>query len=102
MRQKIAVLVGSIRRDSINRTLAKALIKLAPKDLACEFFRIDDLPVFNQDNDQNSPAPVTRVKSQIEASDALLFVTPEHNRPLPTARIYGLASRLEWWVLPSG
>ena len=52
--RKIAVVVGSIRKESINRKLAKALIRLAPKDLECELVRIDDLPVFNQDHDQNS------------------------------------------------
>jgi NAD(P)H-dependent FMN reductase len=65
MASKVAVIVGSIRRESINLKLAKALVKLAPKELQCEFVRIDDLPVFNQDHDQNPPEPVHRVKSQI-------------------------------------
>ena len=65
--RKVAVVLRSIRRESINRKLAKALIKLAPKNLECEFVRIDDLPVFNQDHDQNPPQQVARVKAQIVA-----------------------------------
>ena len=57
MARKIAVIVGSIRKESINRKLAKALVKLSPNDFECEFVRIDDLPVFNQDHDQNPPEP---------------------------------------------
>lgn len=98
MARKIAVIVGSIRKDSINRKLAKALAKLAPKDFECEFVRIDDLPVFNQDHDQKPPQQVERVKAQIVASDALLFVTPEHNRSLPTA----LKNVLDWVSRPYG
>ena len=98
MARKIAVVVGSIRKDSINRKLARALIKLAPKDLECELVRIDDLPVFNQDHDQNPPQQVARVKAQIVAANALLFVTPEHNRSLPTA----LKNVLDWVSRPYG
>ena len=85
MPRNIAVIVGSTRSDSINRKLAKALIKLAPKDFEFEFVRIDDLPVFNQDHDQSPPEPVLRVKAQIAKANAFLFVTPEHNRSMPAA-----------------
>jgi chromate reductase, NAD(P)H dehydrogenase (quinone) len=95
---KIAVVVGSIRKDSINLKLAKALIKLLPKDLECELMRIDDLPVFNQDHDQNPPDQVRRVKAQVTAANGLLFVTPEHNRSLPTA----LKNVLDWVSRPYG
>ena len=98
MARKISVVVGSIRKESINRKLAKALIKLAPKDLECELVRIDDLPVFNQDRDQDPPQQVARVKAQIVAADAILFVTPEHNRSLPTA----LKNVLDWVSRPYG
>ena len=98
MARKIAVVVGSIRKESINRKLAKALIRLAPKDLECELVRIDDLPVFNQDHDQNPPQQVARVKAQIAAANAMLFVTPEHNRSLPTA----LKNVLDWVSRPYG
>jgi chromate reductase len=96
--RKIAIIVGSIRKDSINRKLAKALVKLVPEDFECEFVRIDDLPVFNQDHDQNPPEQVARVKAQIIAANALLFVTPEHNRSLPTA----LKNVLDWVSRPYG
>ena len=98
MARNVAVVVGSIRKDSINRKLGKALVKLAPTDLRCEFVRIDDLPVFNQDHDQNPPDPVVRVKAQVAAADAFLFVTPEHNRSLPTA----LKNVLDWVSRPYG
>lgn len=98
MARKIAIIVGSIRKDSINRKLAMALIKLAPSDFDCELVRIDDLPVFNQDHDQNPPDQVARVKATIVAANALLFVTPEHNRSLPTA----LKNVLDWVSRPYG
>jgi len=96
--RKIAVVVGSIRKESINRKLAKALIKLAPKDLECGLVRIDVLPVFNQDHDQDPPQQVARVKAQIVAANAILFITPEHNRSLPTA----LKNVLDWVSRPYG
>src|SRR5215510_10330173 len=98
MPHKIAVVVGSIRKDSINRKLASAIIKLLPQDFACELVQIDDLPVFNQDHDQDPPAPVKRLKAQITAAGGLLFVTPEHNRSLPTA----LKNVLDWVSRPYG
>lgn len=98
MARKVAVIIGSIRRDSINRKLAKALIKLAPKDMEFDFVRLDDLPVFNQDHDESPPEPVLRVKAQIRSADALLFVTPEHNRSVPTA----LKNVLDWVSRPYG
>jgi chromate reductase, NAD(P)H dehydrogenase (quinone) len=98
MPHKIAVVVGSIRKDSINRKLAKAIIKLLPETFACEIVQIDDLPVFNQDHDQDPAPAVRRVKAQIAAADGLLFVTPEHNRSLPTA----LKNVLDWVSRPYG
>jgi chromate reductase len=98
MVRKVAVVVGSIRKESINLKLAKALVKLAPNEFECDFVRIDDLPVFNQDHDQNPPQQVMRVKAQIAAANALLFVTPEHNRSLPTA----LKNALDWVSRPYG
>lgn len=98
MALKVAVVVGSIRKNSINRKLAKALVKLAPSDLEFDFLDLGDLPVFNQDHDQNPPAPVERVKAQVASAGALLFVTPEHNRSLPTA----LKNALDWASRPYG
>lgn len=77
---KVAVLVGSLRKASINRRLAKAVERMAPKELAFEHVRLDDLPLYDQDFDADYPAAAKRLKQQIEAADALLFVTPEYNR----------------------
>jgi chromate reductase len=80
---KVALVVGSLRKESFNARLAAALQTLAPAELTFERLRIDDLPLYNQDDDA-SPAPaVQRLKSQIAASQALLFVTPEYNRSIP-------------------
>lgn len=80
---QIAVIVGSLRRDSFNRKLANALIKLAPAEFSFKQVRIDDLPLYNQDDDANQAESVLRLKSEIKASDGLLFVTPEYNRSIP-------------------
>ncbi len=80
---KIAVIVGSIRRDSLNRKLATAITRLAPGDFAFDVVEIGDLPNYNQDDDKNPAAAVTRIKSQIAGAQGLLFVTPEYNRSIP-------------------
>ena len=80
---KIAVFVGSLRRDSFNRRLARAVEKLAPAELVFEHVRIDDLPLYSQDFDAAYPAVASRLKKDVEAADALLFVTPEYNRSVP-------------------
>lgn len=79
----IAVLVGSLRRDSFNARLAAAVAKLAPAEFTFETLQIGDLPLYNQDDDGNQAAPVKRLKSEIAASQGLLFVTPEYNRSIP-------------------
>ena len=80
---QIAVAVGSLRRESFNRQLANAVIKLAPSEFSFTFLRIDDLPLYNQDNDGNQPEPVKRLKREISAAQGLLFFTPEYNRSVP-------------------
>ena len=80
---RIAVIVGSLRRDSINRRLADALAALAPKDFSLVQSRIDDLPPYNQDDDANQAVPVKRLKGEIAAAQGLIFVTPEYNRSMP-------------------
>src|SRR5689334_25293517 len=80
---KVAVLVGSLRKESINRRLANAVEKLAPETFSFEHVRIDDLPLYNQDFDGDYPAVCKQLKQQIEAADALLFVTPEYHRSVP-------------------
>lgn len=79
----VAVIVGSLRTRSYNRQLAQALKNLAPTELAFEDVRIDDLPLYNQDDDGNQHPAVRRMKSAIEAAQALLFITPEYNRSVP-------------------
>ena len=80
---QIAVVVGSIRKESFNRQFAEAFIKLAPPDVKFNFIRIDDLPLYDQDAD-GSPAPqVTRLRDEIKAADGVLFFTPEYNRSVP-------------------
>lgn len=80
---KVAVLVGSLRKASINKRLARAVERLAPKEFAFEHIRIDNLPLYDQDFDTDYPAEAKRLKREIEAADALLFVTPEYNRGIP-------------------
>lgn len=80
---KIAVVVGSLRRDSFNRRLASALPALAPKDFAFKQLEIGDLPLYNQDDDAQPAASVARLKSEIAASQGVIFVTPEYNRSVP-------------------
>ena len=80
---RIALFVGSLRRDSYNRKLANALVRLAPSEFAFEQLKIDDLPLYNQDDDANQAESVKRLKSQIRDSQGVLFVTPEYNRSVP-------------------
>ena len=80
---KVAVVVGSLRKESFNHKLAVALGKLAPADFSFEMVQIGDLPLYNQDDDGNQAEPVKRIKAQIAAAQALLFVTPEYNRSMP-------------------
>jgi chromate reductase len=80
---RIAVLVGSLRKDSYNQKLALALAHLAPENFTFEHLRIDDLPLYNQDDDGNQAPAVKRLKTEIAAADGLLFVTPEYNRSIP-------------------
>jgi chromate reductase len=80
---KIAVIVGSLRRDSFNRKLADALAKLAPAEFSFHRVEIGDLPLYNQDDDGAQAPSVKRLKSEIAAADGLLFVTPEYNRSIP-------------------
>ena len=79
----IAVLVGSLRRDSFNRKMANAMAKLAPREFSFSQLRIDDLPLYNQDDDARPAEPVKRLKNDIKAARGVLFVTAEYNRSIP-------------------
>lgn len=84
MRQyRIAVVVGSLRRESFNRLLASAIAKLAPAEFSFQQLEIDALPLYNQDDDGKPADIVKHLKSEISAADGLLFVTPEYNRSIP-------------------
>ncbi len=80
---QVAVIVGSLRKDSYNRTLATAIAKLAPTEFSFKQVSIGDLPLYNQDDDAHPADSVKRLKSEISAANALLFVTPEYNRSIP-------------------
>lgn len=83
MSHRIALVVGSLRRDSFNRQLAQAIAGLAPPDLHLVHVRIDDLPLYNQDDDAHQAPPVRRLKDEIAGSQGVIFVTPEYNRSIP-------------------
>jgi len=97
-RLKLGVIVGSNRRESINRKLAQALAKLGTDAFEVRFIRLDDLPMYNQDLEEPVPEKVARFKSEVATSDALLFVTPEHNRSLPAV----LKNAIDWGARPWG
>lgn len=79
----IALIVGSLRQDSINRRLARAITKLAPAEIKFIEVNIGDLPLYNQDDDSTPAASVTRLKGEIKSADGLIFLTPEYNRSIP-------------------
>jgi len=80
---RVAVIVGSLRKDSLNRKMAKALAAIAPASLSLEIVEIGELPLYNQDDDAAPPAPSVAFKEKIAGADAVLFVTPEYNRSVP-------------------
>lgn len=94
----VAVIVGSNRRDSINGKLARALVRLANGKLTANFVQIDDLPMYNQDLENPLPASVARFKASVEQANALLFVSPEHNRSIPAV----LKNAIDWGTRPYG
>jgi chromate reductase len=81
--KKIAVLIGSLRKESFNRKMAKALMKLSPDSLSLEFIEIGGLPLYNQDLDDDPPAAWTEFRERVKKVDGVLFVTPEYNRSVP-------------------
>ena len=95
---KIAAVVGSNRRESLNKKLAQALARLGGDRFSFQFVQIDDLPLYNQDLESPLPASVARFKSQIADADGVLFVTPEHSRSIPAV----LKSAIDWGARPYG
>lgn len=100
MTYKVAVIVGSLRRDSINRKFAEALEKLAEGKLAFDYVEIGDLPHYNDDlwQDGVGPDPVERMKRQIDGADAVLVLVPEFNRSIPGV----VANAFDWGSRPWG
>lgn len=80
---QIAVVIGSLRKDSFNRKLANAIVKLAPSDFSFRQIEIGELPLYNQDDDADPSDAVKKLKAEITAAHGLLFVTPEYNRSIP-------------------
>ena len=83
--RNVAVLVGSLRKESFNRKMANALIGLAPPELKLALVEIRDLPLFNADHEADPPPAVRDFKAALAKVDAVLFVTPEYNRSVPGA-----------------
>jgi chromate reductase, NAD(P)H dehydrogenase (quinone) len=94
----VAVIVGSLRKDSINRKVANVLAELAPAGLKLTVVEIGQLPIYNQDHDEAPPTAWTSFRERIKAADAVLFVTPEHNRSVPAA----LKNAIDIGSKPSG
>jgi chromate reductase len=83
--RKIAVIVGSLRKESFTRKVAKTLMLLAPATLEMEIIEIGQLSLYNQDEDDNPPATYVEFREKIKEFDGVLFCTPEYNRSLPAA-----------------
>lgn len=107
-RWNVAVLVGSLRKDSFNRKMANALIRMAPPSLDMQIVEIGNLPLYNQDEEANPPPASKAFKERIEKAQAVLFVTPEYNRSVPgvlknaidiASRPYGKSA---WNAKPAG
>ena len=105
---QIAVVVGSLRRDSFNRKLASAIVRLASPEFSFKQVQIGDLPLYNQDDDANQAESVKRLKNEIRSAHGLLLVTPEYNRSIPgvlknaidhASRPYGQSA---WTGKPTG
>lgn len=96
--KRLAIIVGSLRRDSINRKLAKATAALAAKDFTIDWLKLDDVPMYNGDLEADLPASVKRIKDQIKTADAVLLVTPEYNRSIPPV----MKNAVDWASRPYG
>ncbi len=92
----VGVIIGSLSKDSINRKLARALLRLAPSELEFREIRIDALPLYNHDLDENFPRAAREFKQDMDEVDAVLIVTPEYNRSIPGA----LKNAIDWSSRP--
>jgi chromate reductase len=83
MSNQIAIIVGSLRKESFNRQLANAIIRLTPENVSFNLISIGDLPLYNQDHDADQADSVKRMKAELIQCDGVLFITPEYNRSIP-------------------
>ena len=95
---QVGYFVGSLSSTSINRTLSRALVRLAPRDLEFSEIPIGNLPLYSPDFDSDYPPEARALKDALAASDAVLFVTPEYNRSIPGA----LKNAIDWASRPWG
>jgi chromate reductase len=95
---RVGYIVGSLSRESINRRLSEALIKLAPAEMQLEEISYSGLPLYNRDFDADYPQVARDFKAAVAAMDAILFVTPEYNRSIPGA----LKNAIDWGSRPWG
>lgn len=95
---QVALIVGSLRRESFNQRLAGAVMRLAPSWIRFKAVEIGDLPLYNQDDDDKPSAPVLRLRADLRSSQGLLFVSPEYNRSIPGV----LKNALDHGSRPSG
>ncbi|MGH8241883.1 MAG: NADPH-dependent FMN reductase [Steroidobacteraceae bacterium] len=96
--RKVGYIVGSLAKASINRRLARALVRLAPPEIAFTEIPIRDLPLYTYDYDADYPEPARSYKDALAAAEALLFVTPEYNRGVPGA----VKNAIDWGSRPKG
>jgi chromate reductase, NAD(P)H dehydrogenase (quinone) len=94
----VAIIVGSNRRESINRKLAHAIAKLGADHFNASIVRIDDLPMFNQDNEGSLTPEIVRFKDEISRADGVMIITPEHDRSIPAV----LKNAVDWGARPYG
>jgi chromate reductase len=95
---KILGIAGSLRRESYNRSALQSAIELAPEGARIETFELEEIPLFNQDNEQDPPPSVVELKRRIREADAILFVTPEYNYSIPGV----LKNAIDWASRPYG
>ena len=95
---KILGIPGSLRKDSYNRAALRAAEQLVPEGASINIFELDDIPGFNQDDEQNPPAKVVELKQRVREADAILFVTPEYNYSVPGV----LKNAIDWASRPYG
>lgn len=94
-KKTIGVIVGSLRKESFNRSIANYVVSVIPAEYEVKFIDIKDIDMFNQDLEDNPPASWTRLREDVKSSDAYLFFTPEYNRSVPAVlkNVLDVASR---------